>query len=268
MEMRTGAPAPRLRGLVDAYVDYRQEGGTPGVHRGLPSGALTLVVSTAGPIDVLAADGTHLRASMLLGGLHDQPVRLPHDGNQRGVQLALSPLGVRALLGLPAAALAHGTVALDDVLKGRAGELQERLATAASAAARFAVLDGILAPLVRDRPVPAPQLRQAWRLLVTSDGSVPIAAIAREVGWSRRHLGERFHAEFGLSPQVTARILRFGRARALLHAPARPALATLAAVAGYTDQAHLTREWRALAGCTPGQWIQEELDLQREAPAA
>ena len=35
-------------------------------------------------------------------------------------------------------------------------------------------------------------------------------------------------------------------------------LADLAADCGYFDQAHLAREFRALAGCPPSQWLAEE----------
>ena len=35
-------------------------------------------------------------------------------------------------------------------------------------------------------------------------------------------------------------------------------LAQIAAEGGYADQAHLTREFRQMAGCTPTQWLAEE----------
>jgi len=38
----------------------------------------------------------------LVGGLHTTPALITHEGRQSGIQLALSPLGARALLGLPA----------------------------------------------------------------------------------------------------------------------------------------------------------------------
>jgi AraC-like DNA-binding protein len=55
----------------------------------------------------------------------------------------------------------------------------------------------------------------------------------------------------GYGPKTLERILRFQRFRAL--AARRPylGLAELAAVAGYADQSHLTRECRRLAGGTP-----------------
>ena len=63
----------------------------------------------------------------------------------------------------------------------------------------------------------------------------------------------------GLPPKVLARVLRFERARRLLQRPDRPALADVAAVCGFYDQAHLNRDWRELAGCSPTTWLAEEL---------
>ena len=46
-------------------------------------------------------------------------------------------------------------------------------------------------------------------------------------------------------------------------------LAEAAHRCGYADQAHLTREWVALAGCPPSTWLREEFpflqDLHPEA---
>jgi transcriptional regulator GlxA family with amidase domain len=54
---------------------------------------------------------------------------------------------------------------------------------------------------------------------------------------------------------------RFHRARDLLVRQAATGglrLADLAASCGYFDQAHLAREFRALAGCPPSRWLAEE----------
>ena len=85
--------------------------------------------------------------------------------------------------------------------------------------------------------------------------------MAAETGWSGRHLTSRFRTEIGLTPKAAARVVRFDRARHLLAANAGGTghhLADLAAACGYFDQAHLAREFRALAGCPPSQWITEE----------
>jgi AraC-like DNA-binding protein len=53
--------------------------------------------------------------------------------------------------------------------------------------------------------------------------------------------------------------MRFEVARELLRPPDHPPLAEVAVRCGYYDQAHFTREWRDLAGCSPTAWLAEEL---------
>ncbi|WP_249715084.1 helix-turn-helix domain-containing protein [Rhizomonospora bruguierae] len=98
-----------------------------------------------------------------------------------------------------------------------------------------------------------------------------MASLAREIGWSTRYLSRRF-AEIGLAPKVAGRVARFDRARRLMVARggAYP-LAALAADCGYADQAHLTREFGALAGAPPARWWREEfrnLQAAREIASA
>ncbi len=65
----------------------------------------------------------------------------------------------------------------------------------------------------------------------------------------RQRLADRFRDQVGLTPKVTARVLRLEQAaRLLVQHPA----SEVAVAGGYADQAHLSREVQALAGCTPG----------------
>jgi AraC-like DNA-binding protein len=80
-------------------------------------------------------------------------------------------------------------------------------------------------------------------------------------------LTERFNAELGVTPKTAARILRFEKAcRTVMDD--RPTLADTALICGYQDQAHMTREWRALAGCTPKAWIARELPFLQDYEVA
>ena len=104
----------------------------------------------------------------------------------------------------------------------------------------------------------APELAWAWKRLAETNGCIPIALLSAKAGWSRQHLRERFHSELGVTPKTAARIFRFERAVSFIKQP-RPNLAGIAAECGYHDQAHMTNEWNALAGCSPGEWIAREL---------
>lgn len=81
-------------------------------------------------------------------------------------------------------------------------------------------------------------------------GALPVGALARATGTSERTLRRRFLELVGLSPRALAQVLRFQRALAALSGDR--SLAEIARVCGYADQAHLTREVRALAGLPPG----------------
>uniref|UniRef100_UPI0003821EB9 helix-turn-helix transcriptional regulator n=1 Tax=Saccharomonospora saliphila TaxID=369829 RepID=UPI0003821EB9 len=78
------------------------------------------------------------------------------------------------------------------------------------------------------------------------DGGDSVADLARTVGLSARHLHRRCLRAFGYGPKTLARVLRMRRA--LEAARKGTPLATVAAEAGYADQAHFSREVRALAG--------------------
>jgi AraC-like DNA-binding protein len=248
----------RMRPFVSGYADFDMAGWPPGRHRGLPDASLELVVSTGAPLTVRRGGHPDVVASATVAGLRSSPFEIIHDGTQRGVHLALTPRGARALLGLPAAALAEGVWSLEDVVGRRAHELSDRLADAPGAAGRARVVDTVLAGWAADEDYPQ-VVDAVWRRLGSSAGRVPVATIAAEIGLSRRHLGQLVRGELGLTPKTAARIFRFGRARGCLREGRAVGLAQTAVACGYFDQAHLTNDWKQFAGCTPGQWMAEEL---------
>jgi AraC-like DNA-binding protein len=253
MEHVEATPSGRLAPLVARYSGYRYEGTPPGTHLGLPSPYLTVVISLGKPTRM----ATKGEFAALAGGLHTRPVIIEHDGDQYGVQLALTPAGARSLLGVPAAELASAIVPLDALLGSRAVELIERMGEAATWRERFAAVDEVLSRH-RDRlRTPPAELRHAWHRL-TAPGGVRVRDVAEQVGWSRRHLGERFAAEYGLTPKEAARVARLDRAKRLLQRADRPGLAAVAAACGFYDQAHLAREWNDLVGRPPTAWLAAE----------
>jgi AraC-like DNA-binding protein len=268
-------PGEPLRRYVAWYTGYRQRGLPPATHRGLPSPYLTLIFTLDEPLSIEAHPDPgqppgEFRA--LLGGLHSAPALIRHEGAQSGLQLALRPPGVRALLGLPAGQLADLDVPAEAVLGGVCAELRDRVRSVTSWPERFAILDEILLRQLATgsaqgtRAAVAPEVLWAWRQLLRAGGAVRVADLATETGWSSRHLASRFRAEIGLTPKAAARVIRFDRAKQALiarvgtgaHQDGGYQLADLAAGTGYFDQAHLAREFRALAGVPPSQWLAEE----------
>jgi len=233
------------------------------LHRGLPSQYLTIVISLDEPLGVAWPGEPVDKFDTLVGGLHSTAVRIGNSPNTSGVQLALTPAGSRALLGVPPGELGSLVVGLDDVLGRPAREITEELRSRADWNERFDVVERLLMGAAARRSArisgaARPELRWAWRRLRETGGAIGVQELAKEIGWSRRHLTERFHLEYGLPPKVAARVLRFERAVARLKRAPRTRLADLAADLGYADQAHLSREWHSIAGCSPRQWLAEE----------
>jgi len=256
---------------IDGYLGYRLEGFEPGMHTGMPSHQLTFIISLGGPVEIARMPGDRQAPGAFqafVSGLHAGPAEILHDGNQYGISIDLTPLGARALFGVPAGELASQVVDLDELLGPGARSLPDRLASLPTWSERFDVIEGVIDRAVRRRRVveAPPEVREAFRRIVASGGSIEIGRLAAEVGWSRRHLGERFREEVGLPPKVTGRVVRFHHVKRLLGS-GRPGLAEIAAVCGYADQAHLTREFRELAGRTPTAWLAEELPSVQDTEA-
>lgn len=262
------AAVARPRGVLGQYVrehhGYRQREVEPGQHLGVPSPYLTLIFTLDEPMEIARhvdprqSPGVY---SSMVGGLHTSPALIVHNGAQSGIQLQLSPLAARPLAGLPAGELASMDVAAQEILGPLATQVSERIQAAATWSARFAVLDQLLGDALHvERTVPD-EVARAWSLLLLSNGTVPICDVARDVGWSQRHLSNQFTREIGLRPKMAARVIRFHRARRVLQrnvGGGRPNIAGVAAQCGYFDQGHLIRDWQQFTGLSPTNWIAHE----------
>lgn len=221
----------RPSGLPGAFVWRRTAEREPGTGRVLPDGCMDLLwwrgdLIVAGP-DTVAYESA-LAAGETIVGLRFPPGVAP------------------AALGVPADELRDTRVRLSALWPARAArEAAERVAAAPErvleelAAGRLAAADG------PDPAVPA--------VVALLRAGAPVATVADEVGMSERQLRRRSLAAFGYGPKTLARILRLGRALDLARA-GRP-LAAVAAETGYADQAHLSRDTRALAGVPLGALI-------------
>lgn len=272
------AVAARPRGLLSRYVrehhGYRQRGIEPGQHLGMPSPYLTVIFTLDEPVDIRRHPDPRQcpgRFPTLVGGLHSSPALIVHPGAQSGIQLQLSPLAARPVLGMPAGELVSVDVTADVIWGSVAHRIQEKVREAIDWPARFAVLDQLLGEGADDRRGVPDGVARAWELLLTSGGTMPIRDVARDIGWSERHLHTLFTRELGLSPKPAARIIRFDRARRRLErgvVAGRPEIAGVAADCGYFDQAHLIRDWKQFTGLTPTDWVAHEFRNFQATPAA
>ena len=165
------------------------------------------------------------------------------------VGIRLRPGACRAVFGCSAERLVNGSLLLSDVGSG-AAELHRRLRSSDRLDSRLALLENwvrtaVTRAMATDRAVVA-----ACRWL-GANTTVDVGEAARRLDWNPRTLHRQFLAACGYGPKHFQRIMRLQQAlRAANVAPVLH-LSALAAASGYADQAHMTRDFRALTGFTP-----------------
>lgn len=238
---RETSPSPALGDRVAClwWMTVPRSGPSPVAHAVLPDGAVDLVwhaerLTVAGP---------------------DTKSRLAPTSPGTAVGVRLRP-GAATTFGESAAALRDRQPSAEELWGADGRRLAERVADASGPRARLQLLAAAVGRRVRDAPPTDPVVDGAVAALLRrgttrseSYGPVGVAGIAKEVGVSERQLRRRFHDHVGYGPKALDRILRLQRFLTLA-ITTDEALAGLAVLAGYADQAHLARETRTLAGAT------------------
>src|SRR5262245_375749 len=117
-----------LRPFVHTRVGYSERTPGPVSQRQLPGPQVVVIVEFGPPLRV--SDAVQRDAQFpggFVAGLGDFATTTEHDGYQSGIQIDLTPVGARALFGVPMDELAGATVSLADLLPPGERNLCERL---------------------------------------------------------------------------------------------------------------------------------------------
>ncbi|MEU3459997.1 helix-turn-helix domain-containing protein [Streptomyces sp. NPDC006733] len=255
-EVATERPHARLRPGVQRYRGFRLDLDLPRQRLEVPDGAVTLLFSFDQEVRVTEASTPtapgRAHRSMLVG-MRTTAGLGRHGGRLYGLEVILSPWKAYSLFGIPMHELADTITDPVDLLGPRFRDLAEALACAPGWAQRFRLLDAAFLRWSLDAVPASERVRYAWRELARTSGSLPIGQLVTTTGWGWRQLENRFREEIGLTPKGAARVLRLRKVLRLLseNLPA----ACVAAECGFSDQAHLNREFKAMIGRTPRQFV-------------
>lgn len=160
------------------------------------------------------------------------------------------------VLGVPASAIVGHTVALEDLWGGAAARLVDRLAGTRDMVDAAAALESAVSERLTTTDARGARSRFALEA-AEKLASANVDAVAMHLGVSGRHLRRVFREALGTSPKAFARLTRFHRALRVAREDGDAGWASIAAAAGYYDQAHLIAEFRAIAGVTPRALVNE-----------
>jgi AraC-like DNA-binding protein len=252
-------PQADLAGDVVRYAGYVERSGWSIDQREVAGPIVPVIINLGDPFRIRMGSNAPEEHRSFVAGLYDGYADVVSRGRAHCMQIDFTPLGAYRFFAMPMRDLAAQTVALDQI--DRFEGLSDRLYGAPDWSTRFALLDGFVRRRLAAARPPSSSVAWAWRQLATSAGRVRVATLATEIGWSRKHLAERFAIEVGAGPKTAGRILRFAHARRTIDAGAQAhgsvEWAGLAAEWGYADQAHLIREFHAMAGVTPADYLRD-----------
>ena len=194
--------------------------------------------------------GGGTRACLFLQPAHLQVI--PISGSIRSaVGASLRPAGLRILMpGGAGLLLDTPLIALEDIWGAPARELLERMVVAVTPYARVQVLGQFLRERVARATKPSRAVARAVELICSAHGEISTEQLAEACGCTSRTLRSLAIAETGLAPKHLARVARIRRALELLSV-AEVNLSEVALASAFSDQAHMSREFRELIGAPP-----------------
>lgn len=228
MQYREHPPSHALAPWVVCTWERSDGGGDP--VRVLPDGCIDIMWTHDGDATVIGPNTTAF------------VVALPERTHVVGVRMR--PGAAAPLLGIDAAALRDARAPLQEFWGDDGQRLAERLEGSSD---RAGALLAALAP--RAAVAGAPDVLVQAAVACLHDAALPVRELAAQLSVSERHLRRRFDAAVGYGPKRLGRVLRLERA--LAAARGGEELASVAAGAGYADQAHFAGDCRDLAGVSP-----------------
>jgi len=184
----------------------------------------------------------------LIAGVFTGPQRINAADQRMACGVVLRMGHSDAFLNAPLASFTDQHPALDPSIWSGSPHIAERLVEKDQPDPILSTLEQILVQSVNTDWRADPTLTAGARLL---DRGVSVGTSLTHLGADRRRFGRKFTRNFGVGPKHFARIRRFQVAlRTVRTSPSTP-LGQLAADLGYSDQAHMTREFREFSSSTP-----------------
>lgn len=230
----------------------------PIVERELPRGDVAVIVNLGGERDWLEPsrlERRHSLGSAWVSGLHDHSI-ITASGRRAWFCFAqLTAEGAYRALGVSPRELMNRIVPLEDMLGVTARDLISQMHDASSAHRRIQLLGRFLIERAAALTRWDATMNYALSRIDTTQGTLGVTALSREIGWSRKHLHRRMVHITGFGPSRWSQIVRFHAALKALNQRPAPSLARVAHALEYSDQSHFSREFREIAGMTATEYL-------------
>lgn len=252
------APPPALAHLVQCVWTLRGDRNAVSLEPIVPDGSVEIVLNTGDAILERAADGaTAPQPRVAIVGPTVRPTVIAPTGRIEVTGVRVWPWAVRAVLSVPGIELRDRTS--DATELGMSPVVLDRLHGAKDPQIIVPTIAGWLHAISERKPhVIVHEMVDRIRT-----GASSVRGLANAAALSLRHLERLCASEIGLTPKELMRLKRVQDAIALARADPLLTWSGIAVRAGFYDQSHLVREFKALAGVSPSAYRRDEKSLTR-----
>lgn len=240
-----------LRSFVECFWVHETTVIANFTHRVLPDGCVDIIYHL--PSFQVSVNNTYLsrRIAPAIVGTMTQPVTAQLYPAHNYLGIRFRPGGIAAFIHTPLYAFTDRISPVDSINPSLGSSLQNRLEKLGVWSERIQLLEACLLRVLSHSSGLLVPIVPIVQFMLTEKGQISIPQLSRMSRLSPRQLERLFHQFVGVSPKLLARIVRFRHVKTILETDTDDSLMSIAFDNGYTDHAHLTKEFKAFAGLTP-----------------
>lgn len=244
-------PHPELEPFIECYWSIEDESTISQIQKIIPDGYPEILFHHRDPWQINMQGAWELQPKRLLAGQVRRYFYLQNTGASGIIGIKLKPAALTQWFNLDMSKYTDKVIDLSEALGTRLSDLEQQLHKTTTPEAITEVADHYFQQF--RHPIagpPQPAIDKAVELIIDRKGLITIAEITVQTGISERQLERYFKKYVGLSPKYYARVIRFSAIFQYIQ-QGDIGWAGLANEAGYYDQSHFIRNFKAFTGEDP-----------------
>lgn len=251
LEVKEFSPSKRLKQSVKKYLIIEA---THDVENLLvPDTSLAVAFRLKGHTSFVHKDGNIVAiGGSVISGLRHVPRRVRYTAGSAMLIVLFRELGASSFFANPLSDFFNSSIGLNDLDPGdRFAHIELQLSWMTSREDQVALVDQFFS--AHFRPRPDPLIAHAVQIIQSRQGIIRIHDLAMELCISNDAFEKRFRKVIGASPKQFARIVRM---RSIINgAVSADTLTGMALDAGFYDQSHFIKDFRAFTGQAPKEFF-------------
>lgn len=226
----------------------------------LPNGSIELIINLGSHHKVLSKvdhQQFEVYRESWIAGMQEDYITIEALRESDLIGIRFRPGGAHAFLHFPVSEITNRVIECDLVFGALMSEMRERLLDAKGFERRMSIIEDFLLRQI-DPTASDPLIDYAVRELRKDDRQ--IRKLSRDIGFSHKHLINRFRQVTGMSPKLLQRIFRFQSVISLVKNQPSVNWTEVAHQCGYYDQAHMIREFHLFSDANPSHYLRQRDD--------